>query len=122
MYRAIPLLVVFLFNASTAVSKNLVSTDQKQGCMMCHQGSITNDTPKASPITNIKKHVSFLADDRLQGRLTGSQGEYLAAEYVAKTLQELGFEGAGDQGSFFQTFHFIAPNDDKKKVAQLAMS
>lgn len=92
------------------------------GCMMCHQGGSNTEDKKTRPssadasINNIKRDVVFLTDKRLEGRLTGSQGEYMATQYVASTLDKLGLEGANVDGRFFQTFYFSAPNDDKKKV------
>jgi len=43
-------------------------------------------------------HVQFLADDRLQGRDTGSEGHRLAAEYVAAQFQKAGLKAAGTAG------------------------
>jgi aminopeptidase YwaD len=49
-------------------------------------------------------HVRYLADDALEGREVGSPGARCAADYIAAVFQELGLEGAGPQGSFFQSF------------------
>ena len=49
-------------------------------------------------------HVRYLADDALQGREVGSSGARCAAEYIAGVFGELGLEGAGPDGSFFQSF------------------
>ncbi|HVT15773.1 MAG TPA: M20/M25/M40 family metallo-hydrolase [Thermoanaerobaculia bacterium] len=51
-------------------------------------------------------HVRFLADDRLEGRLTGSEGYRQAAEYVAGKLQEYGLGPAGTNG-YFQPVRFV---------------
>ena len=50
----------------------------------------------------IRAHMSFLADDLLEGRGTGSRGYELAAKYVAARFEALGLKPAGDQGSYFQ--------------------
>jgi hypothetical protein len=50
----------------------------------------------------ISAHIRFLSDDLLEGRAPGSRGERLAARYTAAQLEALGFEPAGDRGSFFQ--------------------
>jgi hypothetical protein len=50
----------------------------------------------------IQAHMSFLADDLLEGRETGSRGYLVAANYVASQLQLLGLEPAGGDGTFFQ--------------------
>jgi Zn-dependent M28 family amino/carboxypeptidase len=52
----------------------------------------------------IKKYVTDLCSDSLDGRLTGSQGEKLATQYIAAVFQHLHLEPAGDKGTFFQNF------------------
>ena len=47
--------------------------------------------------------VVFLADDELEGREVGTKGEQLAADYIAKRLDELGVKAKGTD-DFFQTF------------------
>lgn len=58
--------------------------------------------------SRLKKHVAFLSSDDLEGRLTGTQGEQLAAQYAATYFKSLGLEPAGDNGTFFQKFNFTA--------------
>lgn len=57
-------------------------------------------------------HVRYLADDRLEGRLTGTAGYRLAAEYVADHFKEYGLQPAGTEGYFqpvkFDVQHVIA--------------
>ncbi len=55
----------------------------------------------------LKKHVYFLADDALEGRLTGSAGEQTAARYIESAFKKAGLQPAGDSG-FFQSFTFPA--------------
>lgn len=43
-------------------------------------------------------HVAFLADDRLEGRNTGSEGHRKAAVYVADQFKRAGLEPAGTRG------------------------
>lgn len=45
-----------------------------------------------SPAARIGRDVAFLADDSLEGRLTGSDGERLAAAYLSRRFAELGLE------------------------------
>ena len=47
-------------------------------------------------------HVLFLADDKLRGRDTGSEGHRQAAEYVAREFARAGLQPAGNDG-FFQS-------------------
>lgn len=50
----------------------------------------------------IEADVRYLADDKLEGRDTGTPGYDLAAEYVARRYTEMGLKPGGDDGSFFQ--------------------
>lgn len=51
---------------------------------------------------DMREHVKFLADDRLEGRDTGSAGGLTAARYLADGLKAAGLKPAGDNGTFFQ--------------------
>lgn len=63
--------------------------------------------PDFSP-SDIMRHVDYLTRPELGGRLTGTEGERRATAYVAAYLESLGFEPAGIDGTFFQTFEFPA--------------
>lgn len=54
----------------------------------------------------IRADVTFLADDLLRGRDTGSEGYRIAANYVAAEFARLGLTPAGNQGSYFQEVPF----------------
>ena len=53
--------------------------------------------------TTLKKHITFLADDKLEGRLVGSAGEKTAYEYIIKNLQQSKVESVNGN-SFLQEF------------------
>ncbi|WP_306253656.1 M28 family metallopeptidase [Parvularcula sp. IMCC14364] len=63
--------------------------------------SVTMVAPSPSA-ENIERHITYLADDALQGREAGTEGYQQAADYVADELKKLGLEPAGDDGSWFQ--------------------
>lgn len=44
------------------------------------------------------QHILYLADDKLEGRETGSPGHRKAAEYVAGQFERAGLKAAGEQG------------------------
>ena len=44
------------------------------------------------------KHVEFLADDKLEGRNTGSPGHKIAANYIANEFERAGLKAAGTDG------------------------
>src|SRR6185436_10931854 len=54
----------------------------------------------------IKHHIRILANDSLQGRGTGSEGERMAAAYISNEFRKLKLSPAGEKGSFMQSFEF----------------
>src|SRR6185295_10249082 len=54
----------------------------------------------------IKAHVTFLADDLLEGRETGTRGHEIAARYIASQFALLGVKPGGPDGGYFQTVNF----------------
>lgn len=55
----------------------------------------------------IREHVRYLADDKLEGRDTGSPGGKVAARYLAMQLEQFGVKPAGDNGTYFQQVPFV---------------
>lgn len=61
----------------------------------------------------LKKSISYLASDELQGRLAGSEGEAKAAEFISKDLKKLGLK------TEIQPFEYsvkLNPHEDKSSV------
>jgi aminopeptidase YwaD len=57
----------------------------------------------ASPIGKLKKDIEYLASDELEGRMAGSKGETLAANYIEKRFAEIGipsYKGSKYQWDF----------------------
>jgi hypothetical protein len=54
--------------------------------------------------TALQRHVEFLANHKLEGRMTGSPGEREATEYCASFFKEIGALPGGVGGTFFQEF------------------
>lgn len=65
----------------------------------------SGDAPSFSP-DRFRAHVAFLADDRLEGRDTGSRGYDIAATYVATQFMGLGLRPGGENGGWFQQVPF----------------
>lgn len=57
---------------------------------------------------DMKQHVTYLASDELEGRLTGTPGEKLATQYVADVLAKSGIVPFGDKDTWFENFEFTA--------------
>lgn len=51
--------------------------------------------------------IGYLASDALEGRLTGSPGEKLSAEYIAAGFRKAGLKPMGDNGTYFQKFEIV---------------
>jgi hypothetical protein len=71
-------------------------------------------TPAASAVSPqdfsaeaFRAHVTFLADDLLEGREAGSRGYDIASRYVATQFAALGLQPAGANGSWYQPVEFV---------------
>jgi hypothetical protein len=56
----------------------------------------------------IKTHIKTLADDTMQGRLTGSEGERMALEYIERQFKNLSLLPKGELSTYQQEFPFKA--------------
>lgn len=59
---------------------------------------IAEEKANAVLVASLKTHVQYLADDKLEGRLTGSKGEELAMQYLIQQYQQMGIEAKGSNG------------------------
>ena len=71
-------------------------------------------SPGAISEDALRAHIKFLADDRLEGRGTGSKGGETAALYIAEQFEALGLKGAGEKGSFWQPVSLVGVKADPK--------
>lgn len=76
-------------------------------------------------LTNLQTHIGYLANDKLEGRRTGTEGERLAALYISGLFQAAGLEPKGTD-RYYQPFEvaegrFINPTTrliiDEKPLA-----
>jgi hypothetical protein len=88
------LLLISVFNAS--FSQNMKATESR-----------------------MKEGIYFLASDSLEGRLTSSKGELIAATYIANCFQKIGLAPKGDHGGYSQAFKY---NDGKSFGSKNALS
>ncbi len=72
--------------------------------------SITYLQDSSINVETLKKDVSFLADDKLEGRKIGTPGERMAAEYIAKRFKGLGLKPMGLDGTYHQEFLGLPPS------------
>lgn len=62
---------------------------------------------------NLKASISYLASDELQGRLTGSEGETKAADFIAKNLKSYGLK---TEIIPFEYGYKLNPHDENSSV------
>lgn len=55
----------------------------------------------------LEGHIYFLADDLLEGRGTGTQGNKIAASYLANSLRKYGVEPNPASGDYYQKFELF---------------
>jgi len=63
-------------------------------------------------IENLKKEITYLSSDQLQGRRTGTEGEKLAYQYLSSQFEKAGLAPKGDDNSYIQSFQI----DEGKQV------
>ena len=73
------------------------------------------------PENKMKEDVAFLADDKLEGRETGTKGEKIAADYIAERFKSLGLEEKGTEG-YFQDFTFKPRKDPHSEIKFIEMN
>jgi aminopeptidase YwaD len=66
--------------------------------------------------TALRAHVGYLADDKLEGRRTGTAGEKLAMEYIAQQFQAMGLEAKGTE-KYYQPFSVNEGKEMKEATA-----
>lgn len=89
----LPLTVLFLFSLNQLGAQAAISTE------------------------NIKKHVHYLASDKLKGRGAGTKEEEKAAKYLAKQFKKAGLQPRGDDGGWYHNFTFKKSSDPHGNVA-----
>lgn len=80
------------------------------GCLMAQNNDLL--------LQDLRVDVVYLSSDCLQGRETGTQGELLAAQYIATRFQELGLTPKGDNGTFFQEFSAVVKSNPHAQTGE----
>ena len=62
-------------------------------------------------VDDLKKNISYLASDKLEGRRAGTPGEKLASDYISSQFKSSGLIPKGDNGTYLQEFDI---NDGKQ--------
>jgi hypothetical protein len=67
----------------------------------------------------IKNDIAYLADDRLKGRMPGTEGYQMAVDYVVDRLKALKVKPAGENGTWLQTVRLRKAITQKGATASL---
>jgi hypothetical protein len=70
----------------------------------------------------LQQHLEVIAHDSLEGRMSGMEGQKIAADYLADFYTDLGFTPKGDEGTYFQHFLLNAEYTDSLvyEISQVA--
>ncbi|MDH3660429.1 MAG: M28 family peptidase [Alphaproteobacteria bacterium] len=98
---------LFMADWNDKAARELLDLEEKTTVLPGEVPPLPESSADISP-DDLRLHVEALASEAMEGRLTGSHGEKLATDYVAKAFERLGLEPAGDDGSYFQPFDFTA--------------
>lgn len=66
----------------------------------------------SAPALRTRQHVTALASERFEGRLAGSAGERLAADYIVAELQRIGAKALPGRADYRLPFEFTAGTRD----------
>lgn len=76
--------------------------------------SILSVNSQNDELAEIKSNIEFLANESLEGRFPGTDGEMQAAKYIASKYEEYGLLKIED--TYFQNFSFILPTSPHEEV------
>ena len=88
----------------------------KKTCILFLSLSISVIFAQQIKTDQIKKHIQFLADDKLKGRGTSSPEELIAANYIAENFKSYGLQPKGNGDNYFYTFKFKKPKDKNDTI------
>jgi Tol biopolymer transport system component len=100
---------IFFADWDDAKARQILKLDETEKKDITYSNAPDFSLTKSDITTeDMKQHITFLASDQMEGRGTGTNGEWKAAQYVADQFKSMGLLPAGDNGTYFQEFDFIA--------------
>jgi len=72
--------------------------------------------PDKRTIENLRTHITYLANDKLEGRRTGTKGEELAMQYISEQFRNIGLLPKGTE---YYSQHF--PVNDGKEMSAASL-
>jgi hypothetical protein len=88
---------IFFLTACSFIALNLSAQDISV--------PVSRDIKKAMDridTNTIRSHIAYLADDKLKGRLPGTEGYQTAVDYVVDQYKKMGITPGGDNGGYTQ--------------------
>src|SRR5687768_7509168 len=82
--------------------------------------SVAATAAQVTTTSPTRAHVQTLASEKFGGREAGSDGERLAATYIAAQLQRIGARPLPGRRDMFQAFEFTAGSRDGGSTLSLA--
>ena len=76
--------------------------------------AVTNAVAPSAKLTanitagDLRRHVDYLTSEKLEGRMTGTTGTQLAADYIVEQLKAAGLKPGGESNSWFHTYEYTA--------------
>lgn len=107
---------IFFADWNDAEARRLLGLPPRERAKHANAAELTRETDRISTapaevqveVETLRRHVTTLASEEMNGRRTGTKGEELATAYAASVFASLGLVPAGDRGTFFQSFEFTA--------------
>jgi Tol biopolymer transport system component len=70
--------------------------------------AVPRDFSPAIRESDLRGEIEYLASDALEGRMTGTRGAELAADFIARELARAGLKAVGTNDGWFQRFEFTS--------------
>src|SRR4051812_22428849 len=67
-------------------------------------------------VAELQTDISYLSNDKLQGRRSGTSGETLASDYIIADFTKAGLKPLGDSGTWLQRFEIYDGRDISHSV------
>lgn len=96
--------VLILVSCGTPKDATETKPNTDTDALLAYQEEIT--------VPYLRSHLSVLAADSMEGRETGTRGQKMAAEYLAKQYRQMGLKPVGDNQSYYQKFNLTASKRD----------
>ncbi|HMU45088.1 MAG TPA: M20/M25/M40 family metallo-hydrolase [Chitinophagaceae bacterium] len=90
---------MFVFRRGLPLLRIIIVIAVINGCSSSKQVSKTD----TETLNNLHNHIQYLADDKLEGRRTGTPGEQLAVDYITKQFEKIGLSPKGTE-YYIQSF------------------